>query len=221
MMKIDTATLGILKNFSNINPSLLFKEGNLLRTMSPNMNILSEAKLKQSFEKSFAIYDLSKFLSAMSLFDKPVIKFNDENYATITSEDDSRFINYVFADPNHLKGIAKDSNPKIGTIITSFHLRKQSLADATKALAIFSLPVLAIVGDGEKLSLQAVDPKKSGSYYYEVIGDTDKTFKAYIKSENIKIIPNDYTLEVGKNGAVHLFNDDIEYWISLEKESAM
>ena len=39
-MKISTETLNILKNFSTINSSLVVKQGNTIRTISPAKNIL-------------------------------------------------------------------------------------------------------------------------------------------------------------------------------------
>ena len=62
-MKLSDSTLTLLKNFSNINQSLLFKEGNSLRTISVMKNILAEATIDEEFPKDFGIYDLNQFLS--------------------------------------------------------------------------------------------------------------------------------------------------------------
>ena len=39
-MKLSDKTISVLKNFSSINQSILFKEGNKLRTISVMKNIL-------------------------------------------------------------------------------------------------------------------------------------------------------------------------------------
>ena len=57
-MKLSKGTLDILKNFSNINPSITFKEGQELSTLSIQRNILSRAVVEEKFQKAFAIYDL-------------------------------------------------------------------------------------------------------------------------------------------------------------------
>ena len=44
-MKLSDKTLNLLKNFSNINQSILFKKGNKLRTISVMKNILAEADI--------------------------------------------------------------------------------------------------------------------------------------------------------------------------------
>ena len=50
-MKLSEKTFNLLKNFSAINQSILFKRGNTLRTMSVMKNILAEAILKMKFHK--------------------------------------------------------------------------------------------------------------------------------------------------------------------------
>ena len=46
-MKLSDKTVNILKNFSSINQSILFKEGNKLRTISVMKNILAEAEIDE------------------------------------------------------------------------------------------------------------------------------------------------------------------------------
>ena len=78
-MKLSKGTLDILKNFSNINPSITFKEGQELSTLSIQRNILSRAVVEEKFPKAFAIYDLGEFLSGLSLFDNPDFDFQNDN----------------------------------------------------------------------------------------------------------------------------------------------
>ena len=57
-MILDQRTLAILKNFATINPSIQFKVGSALATISPQKTVMARAKVDQEFERSFAIYDL-------------------------------------------------------------------------------------------------------------------------------------------------------------------
>ena len=66
-MKLSEKTLSLLKNFGSINQSILFKEGNKLRTISVMKNILAEATVTEEFSKDFGIYDLNQFLNGLSL----------------------------------------------------------------------------------------------------------------------------------------------------------
>ena len=74
-MKLSDSTLSLLKNFSSINQSLLFKEGNKLRTMSVMKTILVEATIGEDFPKDFGIYDLNQFLNGLGLHQSPQLDF--------------------------------------------------------------------------------------------------------------------------------------------------
>ena len=82
-MKLTNETINVLKNFSTINQNLVIKEGSDISTMSAMKNIIAKATVEEKFAKEFAIYDLNEFLSALSLFSKPNLDFNDD-YVVIT-----------------------------------------------------------------------------------------------------------------------------------------
>ena len=97
-MKLSDKTISVLKNFSSINQSILFKEGSKLRTISLMKNILAEATVTEEFAKDFGIYDLNQFLNGLSVHQSPELDFTNEGYVMIR-EGDSRS-KYFFADPN-------------------------------------------------------------------------------------------------------------------------
>ena len=70
-MKLSESTLSLLKNFSTINQSILFKQGTKLRTISVMKNILAEATITEEIPKDFGIYDLNQFLNGLSLHQSP------------------------------------------------------------------------------------------------------------------------------------------------------
>ena len=94
---LSKATIDILKNFSTINTSIVIKEGNILRTISNEENILASATIEETFPQTFAIYDLNQFLSGLSLFDSPSLVFDNDDYLIIKSGR-SR-VKYYFSDP--------------------------------------------------------------------------------------------------------------------------
>lgn len=46
-MKLDTRTTQILKNFASINPSIMFKPGNRLATISAGKTVMARANITQ------------------------------------------------------------------------------------------------------------------------------------------------------------------------------
>ena len=76
-MKLSEQTVEVLQNFSSINNSLLFKEGTMLRIVSPQKTVLAEVQVGDEFSQDFGIYDLGQFLSALSLIEDPDLDLGD------------------------------------------------------------------------------------------------------------------------------------------------
>ena len=75
VMKLSDITLSLLKNFSTINQSILFKQGSKLRTISVMKNIYAEASIGENLPKDFGIYDLNQFLNGLTLHNSPDLDF--------------------------------------------------------------------------------------------------------------------------------------------------
>ena len=82
-MKLSDSTLSLLKNFSTINQSILFKQGSKLRTISVMKNILAEATISEELPQDFGIYDLGQFLNGMGLHQSPELDFTNDNHVVI------------------------------------------------------------------------------------------------------------------------------------------
>ena len=74
-MKFDNRTVQVLRNFSTINPSLVFKRGSTISTISPGKAVIAVANVQPEFPQDFAIYDLGNFLNVISLFEDPTLDF--------------------------------------------------------------------------------------------------------------------------------------------------
>ena len=218
-MKLSKGTLDILKNFSNINQSICFKEGTELSTLSIQKNILSRAVVEEKFPKTFAIYDLSEFLSGLSLFENPDFNFENDNFVLI--KDSKCQSRYFFADPST---ITQPPEKKVELPIRDvcFTVALSDISNFIKAAAIYQIEDLAVVGDGASVKLVVRDKKNDTSNSYAVkVGITDKEFSFNFKVENLKLLPGDYEVTISKQNA-SLFRDskrDLEYLIALEPDS--
>ena len=73
-----------------------------------------------------------------------------------------------------------------------------------------------------KIKLVALDKKNSNSNESSIIvGETDLEFTAYVKAENMKIIPGEYDVALSKAKIAHFINKKVkvQYWIALEADS--
>ena len=103
-MKLSEDTVNLLKNFSAINPNMVFKAGNTINTISEAKNILATAQIAEKFEKTFGIYDLIEFLAAVSLVEDPELTLNE---SSITIRDGVTSIEYFYSEPSILTSPAK------------------------------------------------------------------------------------------------------------------
>jgi hypothetical protein len=215
-MKIDTNTMTVLKNFAKINPSIMINEGNTLKTVSSTKTIVGKANVSTLFEQKFAIYNLDRFLSTLGLFKDPELTFQ-EKYVTISG--DNKKLNYTYADESIIVK-APEKDIVLPSEDVTIKITNDEMKDVEKALSILGLPEIVISGDGNKVYLQAVDTKNpSGDIYSIEIDDTDKTFKAIFKSENIKILPGDYEVIICSKGISFWKNEIVEYFIAVESTS--
>ena len=217
-MKIEGRTLSVLKNFASINPSLLFKPGTQLRTMSPQKTILAQAVIKETIPNQFAIFDVSRFLSVLSLFQNPTLTFQ-ETYAQIS--DGQQRVNYTFTDPTMIV-VASDKTPNVESNV-SFTLSSETLSKVQKAMGVLSMPEFAVVGDGESISVQAIDSKNSvGDVFAITVGTTTHKFRMIFKAENMKMIPGQYLVDISFKGFARFTgsNGDIEYWVAIESKDS-
>ena len=142
-MKLSEKTLTLLKNFSTINQSILFKKGNSLRTISVMKNILAEAQIDEDLPKDFGIYDLNQFLNGLGLHQSPELDFQDDSYVLI--KEGKMRSKYFFADTN-LIVTQPDKDITLPSDEASFELSTSQLDKLLKAAAIYQLPDLSVVG---------------------------------------------------------------------------
>ena len=215
-MKLSAKTFNVLKNFSTINPSILIKEGSTLSTISPTKTILAKATVPDMFPCNVAIYDLSRFIRSVSLFENPDFDFGEKS---VTIRDELRSIVYHYAEPSVIL-TPPDKQLKLPSVDVECVLTRDNLNSVMKALAVLGLPELALVGDGESVHLQAADSKNTTADTYSIkIGDTDKTFRAVFRSENLKLIDGDYSTQISSKGLAHLTGPDASYYIAIESTS--
>ena len=219
-MKISEATMGVLRNFSDINNNILFRPGKSISTMSTMKNIMAKADVAEEFEQEFGIYDLPEFLRAVDSFTKPMLKFNGSANLQIKDESSSLSARYAFADKSTLVVPTKEIQMPDKTV--TFTLKNSDYDSVKKLYTNLSLPDIAFKGENGKIKLVALDKKNSNSNTSSIeVGTTDIEFTAYIKAENMKIIPGEYDVALSKAKIAHFINKKVpvQYWIALEADS--
>lgn len=221
-MELSENTLNVMKNFSNINPNIMIREGNVLKSMSEGRNVLSRAEVTESFPKDFGIYDLNEFISVLGLVDVPRLKFDDE-YATISDSTGRSKVKYFFSPEETLTSPQKDVT--MPAVDVSFVLTNDTLNKLRRASSALGHSEVSITNNNGILNLSIVDTKNSTSNAFSIDVDgefpSDAQFNFILSIANLKILPGDYKVDISSKLITQFTHKEmnVQYWIALEKSS--
>ena len=215
-MKLSENTLAVLKNFAAINSGVVLAAGKAQRTISPEKSILVEATLDDDIPTQFGIYDLNQFLGNLTTLRNPELTFSKD---TVTLDDGELSFEYRACSAN-LIITPPEKELVLKTVDVTFALPNDTLQKLIKVATMNSLPNLSVVGKNGELLLKiherANDTSNSGTIKIGEYAGQD--FTASFKTDNLKLLPNDYTVEIQK-GAFAKFENaakTLKYFIALE-----
>ena len=217
---LSKKTLDVLKNFSTINSSIVFRKGSTVRTISNAENILAKFTGDEIFPVDFAIYDLSQFLSGISLFNDPQLEFTSGDFVSIRGGRQSA--KYYFSDPEITLKSAPEKNVKFPGADLQFSITGDDLIALQKASAVYGLPDLTFQSeeglDTIKLILRDKENDTSNTYDITVAGCSTGTYSLDVKIDNIRVLPGDYSIKVSKALISEWTSSDYDltYYIALE-----
>lgn len=219
-MKFNQRSLQILKNFSSIQQGMIFKPGNKLSVVSEAGTILGRATIDDDIEDGFAIYDMAKFLGALSMFTDPELSVRD-GYIEISEGTEK--IHYNLAEPSLIKSPPDKEfsfDPDVEFSVTS-----KEFGRVMKGAAITAATHICVTGDREHIRLEAlaVVPgsrnQNTGAAYKIELGTTDKQFNFVFLVDNIKMIDTDYAVTISQQGIAKFTGEGVEYYVAVENSS--
>ena len=218
-MKLSNDTLAVLKNFSEINSGLQFKKGKTIRTISTARSIMAEAVVNDEFPQDFCVHDLNNFLAVHSISKDTEVNFTDSN---IIFNGNRSVTRYRMTEKKQIV-TPPEKNIVIGTPDVSFDLSKDDYASILKIVNVLSSPNVAIQSEGDTIDIVAFDFSDDSANVNstKIAEGNGKKFKIIFKTENIKMLPGTYTVQISFKGFVHFKNTNgtIEYWVASEKDS--
>ena len=219
-MKVSERTTNLLKNYANINQSLEFREGNVLKTVSPLNTILASVELEEDFPQTFSIYELSRFLGTLVLFKNPELDFTD-NGVSIT--DDNHEATYRYCGSSSMFQTPPEKDITFPDAEINFELSQDLFRKTINAANTLGLPEVVVEGNGSDIQLVVSDTGNvSSDIFSSNVGATDKTFHMIFKTENLnKVMEGDYDVFLSSKRISHFKRkgDSLQYWIALEQNS--
>ena len=218
-MQLSEDTLSILSNFASINPNIVLKPGQELKTISEAKNILARASVVEDFPQDVGIYDLNEFLSVLGLVENPALGFNDK---AVEVNGTGANVKYYSAEPSILTTPERDitmPNAEVTVELTAEKLQK-----AKKAAAVLGHLDLAFVGDANGVSIKVFDPKDASANTFELslgANPSGQTFSFIMNISNLKLLDGDYDVNISSKLISKWVNKSkpVTYYIALEKSS--
>ena len=219
-MKLSPETVDILKNFASINEGLILRKGSVIRTLSQHKVIAARTRVQEDFPQDFPIYDLGKFLSVVAMFDDPDLEF-EEKYVIISSG--SQKTKYWAGDESIMQKPPEKDIEGLENLDMNLTLTKDVLEKVQKAGSVMGLSDISLVNEGGKVTIKCHEKKTDTSNTYTIdVGEVDYAdFHVDLKAENLRMIKQDYDVQIAKQKVVTFTAGSLTYWIAAEQTSSI
>jgi|TARA_B100001964_G_scaffold41249_1_gene45557 hypothetical protein len=220
-MIISDDTLKVLQNFASVNPNLVLKPGQKVKTISEAKNIMAIAEITEDFPTEFGVYDLNEFLSVHGLIENAALSFDDKSL-TMASGDQK--IKYYFAETDILTQPTKDitmPNAEVG-----INLTEQVLDQIQKAASVLGHMELSLSGTNGLITASVLDIKDATANTFDIVVDKDNSckeqFNFVVNIPNLKLLSGDYFVSISSKLISNWQNTNypVEYFIALERTSS-
>ena len=220
-MKVSEKTINLLRNYANINQSIEFREGKLLKTVSPLNTILASVEVEEEFPRTFPIYELNRFLGTLALFQNPELDFTDNG---VVISDDNHEATYRYCGSSSMFQTPPEKNITFPDAEVGFELSQDQFKKTINAANTLGLPEVVVEGNGTDIQLVVSDTANVSSDIFSTkVGVADETFRMIFKTENLnKIMEGDYDISLSSKRISHFRrkSDSLQYWIALEQNSS-
>ena len=220
-VSISNDTLSVLRNFSSINPNVVLKPGQEVKTISEAKNILAVADIAEDFPTEMGIYDLNEFLSVVNLVNDPQLNFGD-NHVDVVGGNSK--VKYFFSDSSILTTPQKDITMPDCEVTVSF--TDDILSQIRKAASALGHSEMSISATDEGVNIKVFDSKDSSANIYNIqlandAGYKEGQFEFVININNLKLLDGDYEVNISSKLISEWKNTTkpVRYYIALEKNS--
>ena len=227
-MKLSAETLTVLRNFASINPNLVIKPGSNVKTIAESKTVLASADVAETFPQEVGIYDLSSFLTQMSLINDPELVFAEDGQSIdIADGTTGESVKYFLSDSAILTSPTKDiSMPSTDVEFKLTEVQLDKIRKAANALSCTDIVVSGSSGSSD-VTVEVTDVKVSTANRFRLnLGNVDTRpegdFKLIFNVNNFKFLPGNFNVKVSSRLISEFENTDTgtTYWVALEKSSS-
>lgn len=143
LLQVSDTTRRVLKNFGTISDSVLLVEGKRQKTVTQSRAVLAIAEFPDAWLKATGIHKMSRFRSALSVFENPTLDFEDDAMVVTDADKRGLSIRYRCSDPSTIVAIGDKTFPKHNPAV-EFMLSTGDLSFLKERTSQMSMPAFAI-----------------------------------------------------------------------------
>lgn len=226
-MIIDSEFLNALKAINLINSGspvsgAVFKKGHVIKAHKHKSKIpVVIINLSQEIPVDFALYDLKRFISVVSMLDNPVAEFYD-TYMLIKSG--KNCVRFRYSEPlsDILSPGFYDVNIQMPEVIFQFELNRDDFNNILSAAIKLGSPQIALIGDKTNVNLCNYNIKDANTDKFNIlVGKSDIDFTIIIDIDILNFVKTDYNVYVTEKGLIKFESKDgkIVYYITFSDKS--
>ena len=216
-MRLSDTTTKVLKNFASINPSILLNEGQTIRTISPQKNVMAQAVTDEPITDSMCLYDINQLLNIAESIDDCVINVNASK-AILSNPQNTQNSTVFFADPSVIV-TPPENNITVKNEQFTFNLSDKELVKILRMASLCNAEELILQqrNDGTvlcKVTNTANPTSNDFSLVVEATNSTGETeLPATLEVTKLNFIKDTYEVHVYEK-IVHFQGSIAEYWIA-------
>ena len=210
MITLTKNDIMLLKNFSDVNPSILFVDGNVQSVRSKLGQLIAVAEFDMDFPREFALFDLNKFLQVYGLVESTgsVQIEVGENVITVFNETTKQGL--LATSKTNITPTVR-TEPKIDPDI-EFEISEADLVYAKKSASINGFEDLMFRCDGKDVHVVTYNAEVPNSEQHtRKIGEYDKNFEIIISISNMVLLNDDYYVKLYKKSQVRFQSKNRAY----------
>lgn len=230
-MKLSNRLLDLLKNFSQINNSIVLPNNRVLRTINKSGTVFAMARIEEDFDREAGVVNLGTFLTATGFGETPNLELSDSGQMSLEFPDGNR-ITMSYADPSMVTAPPErftfpNANGEGGYSFPEpeirFDLSKDDLSKIHRATSLGANDFV-VRGKGGKAQWEATNLLQPDSNtFYRVFGDSSVDYEMIFRIKSLTLVPQDYTVEIVASKKISRFTSadgNLVYLITLDPNSS-
>jgi hypothetical protein len=176
---------------------------------------MAAATIGEAIPNDAAVYDLSRFLATLQLFEEPNVEFGENKFTISAGRSE---LKYTYASPSMIIS-PPDKDIQLPDPELTVSLNWKSIDSVIKAAGVLSLGEIAFIAKDNKVTMSAIDSKNPTADSFDGVIKDDydgAPFTMIIRVDNLKLMPTDYDVQLSSKGMAHFKSSKVQYWIAVE-----